>query len=817
MEGLKVKVDILLSIVVTFFATLIGILFLADIHRIFDPPLLLPLLNTLFLALIPAFTAFTAARAFLAVGSLTMLLLVSGMLALASGGIISGWFIGSIGGPNVTITIYNSCVLLCAVLLLVGKVILLAFPGQKLNRKRGHYLILSFVAVVVTGGVIAFTAASGLTPLFIVQGVGPTLTGRAVLLAAIACFAVSAAISAKEFAATGVFLLRWYSAGLLLLAIGLTGVLLQKAVGSPIGWAGRVSQYFGACCILVGVLDLWRFKIQSGMALEATFDAVIQKRLSELELLNIELNEIIAEQKNTEDSLHKITQRYDNLVARISVGIYLLRSKADGAFALEYVSPRMEAILDMNAASLLLDDSILFAAIHPEDRESFESLNLLGIQTLQPFHWQGRFLVRGAVKWLQFDSSPEPLGNGEVLWHGIIDDITERKNLEHHLQAAKDAAESDNRSKSEFLANMSHEIRTPMNAVIGISQLLELTALTPEQQGHVSALKQSSKSLMSLISDILDLSKIEAGKITIYQAEFSLEQCIINIIQILQASASEKGLTLELDFDVDVPPFLLGDEMRVKQILINLIGNSVKFTSEGGITISVQLLEQYADSVILKLRVSDTGIGIWAEAFDRIFLPFVQEDGSIIRCSGGTGLGLTICRRLTELLGGSINVESSKGIGSCFTVILPFTVPRDAGSAQEPSADLPLSWDGPPLRILMVEDDPVNIKFGTLMLSKLGHESSVARNGRECLAALEQSSFDIVLMDIQMPVMNGEETLREIRRQEQGTCRHQPVIALTAFALRGEKERLLSIGFDSYVSKPVEFKVLVSEMKRILA
>ena len=488
--------------------------------------------------------------------------------------------------------------------------------------------------------------------------------------------------------------------------------------------------------------------------------------------------------------------------------------------SLLYCSPACQRITGYRAEEFLEDPGLIAKITHPDDREFIEAhLSSISTRTTPLNEFEFRIITRdGDVRWIAHAGQSIYGSDGAYLGRRASNrDITSRKIQEQELKIAKEQAESANRAKSEFLANMSHEIRTPMNGVIGMAQLLAMTELTGEQQEYVGALKESGNNLLSLINDILDLSKIEAGKIRLESADFSLLQCINDVVLTQKSVINEKGLTLDVDMAGDFPHVLVGDQLRVKQIILNLLGNAVKFTLQGGVAISARVLEQYDSSVLVQIAVSDTGIGISTDALDRIFKPFVQADGSTTRQFGGTGLGLTISRRLAELIGGGISVESTLGIGSRFMVTLPFLVARKTDTVVAAPQRAIVGWDGPPLRILFVEDNPVNILFGTSMLKKLGHLAVSVDNGRDCLKALEQGTFDLVLLDIQLPDMTGVAVLQELRGKEQGTALHQPVIALTAYSLRGEREHFLEEGFDGYVSKPIEIISLVSEMKHVLS
>jgi len=576
-------------------------------------------------------------------------------------------------------------------------------------------------------------------------------------------------------------------------------------------------------------------------------EARVAERTQNLSQANQELRDQIAERKQAEAALRESELRFRQLAENISEVFWVSSPTCEELF---YVSPAYEQIWGWSRHTIYEDPKQWFNNILEEDRPPVAQALL---ELSQGTNYDLEYRIRhqnGSIRWIR-DRRFAIRGEDKqvVRTCGVAEDITQRKNLETEMAKARDAALAAARMKSEFLANMSHEIRTPMNGVIGMTGLLLETELDLRQRDYAETICSSAHSLLSILNDILDFSKIEAGKLEFENLEFVLDEVIDGTLGVLVPEARAKGLELRSEIDPKVCTGLCGDPGRLRQVLTNLLNNAVKFTEQGEVVLrifsqeeppsGVSSIEGISDNkTTLRFEVKDTGIGLSEDARGRIFEAFNQADQSTTRRYGGTGLGLTISRQLVKMMQGEIGVESQPGKGSIFWFTARFEkhaggkatpaklkplptkrVPladNNAIDCQIPKAKNHLSSKAPPhpihdARILVAEDNKVNQHVMLLLLEDLGYTADMVANGKEALAALKHHSYDIILMDCQMPEMDGYEASRTIRREFDRPPR---IIAMTAHALRGDREKCLAAGMDDYLSKPIIAKELEAALKR---
>ncbi|QPF75952.1 response regulator [Roseateles sp. DAIF2] len=504
-------------------------------------------------------------------------------------------------------------------------------------------------------------------------------------------------------------------------------------------------------------------------------------------------------------------QQYRSLIDN-SPGVNF-RCRIDADWSMLLISDSVQTLTGWPAQDFLAGRASFAPLIHLEDRERVNAEVTRALAADEPYKLEYRLHTReGVERWVSETGRGVRDESGALgLIDGVILDISEAKRLQLDLQEAKGRAEAAAAAKSAFLANMSHEIRTPMNAVLGFTELLLDTTLSESQRKHLNTVRGSARSLLGLLNDILDTAKLDKGAVELERRDFSLRAVCEQTLASLRLAAERKGLELRLDYPAEAPQFFQGDALRVQQVLVNLVGNAIKFTERGSVTLRLRI--DAADGAV-HLAVIDTGIGIAPDRLERIFDAFAQADASTTRRFGGTGLGTTISRQLVERMGGRIRVESQIGAGSCFHVHLPLPPGAPVAAVVEtPDAATTL----PPLRLLVADDVAQNGELMQLLLGRDGHRVRLVGDGLQALQAFGEEEFDAVLMDVHMPELDGLGATRRIRKFELSEARPRtPIIALTASVLEEDRQAALAAGMDGFAAKPVEPARLRAELARVL-
>ncbi|HEX5783451.1 MAG TPA: ATP-binding protein [Burkholderiaceae bacterium] len=539
---------------------------------------------------------------------------------------------------------------------------------------------------------------------------------------------------------------------------------------------------------------------------------------ADLETVATQVGQLVQRMDTARQALRISEERLALAIQGSNVGLWDWNLQSDHV----YFSHEWAAILGYTADELPPHSQTLVGLLHPEDGKRFGECMGAYFERRETDVYRDDVRVRckdGQYKWIEFkgrvvETSPD----GEPLRAtGVSLDISARKAWELAMAQAREAAEAANRSKGDFLANMSHEIRTPMNGILGLSELCLATDLNAEQRGYLEMVQSSARALLTVINDVLDFSKIEANRLDIEHIVFNLPQVVRHALAPLQHRANHTGLTLESRLGRGVGDALhewrVGDPARLRQVLVNLVGNALKFTEVGSVLLTVTAVDPSPQgAAVLRFSVTDTGIGMTPEQLASVFNAFSQADTSISRRFGGTGLGLTISQRLVQLMGGELHAHSQPERGSTFwfDLSLPESEPPDAEAGGLPT-ELPRG-----LKVLVAEDHPVNQVVARKVLEHLGQQVTVVANGQLAVQACMQERYDLVFMDIQMPELDGFEATRRIRAHELVDGVRVPIIAMTAHAMEGYRERCVAGGMDGYITKPVDRKQLVAEMLRQL-
>ena len=575
---------------------------------------------------------------------------------------------------------------------------------------------------------------------------------------------------------------------------------------------------------------------------EGRFNAELEhRRQDEIGLLGGHLDHMRDALQQQFDAQRALIERLRGMAETAPGVVYQLRLAANGEFSFAYVSEAVREYFLLGSAELSRSAAPWFERIHPDDRAAVRDSLLASARNLSP--WQQEFRTPqadGGDRWIYGNAIAQREADGGVLWHGFLTDISrqrrdqlELERYRHHLEElveartaelaeATDAAQAASLAKSAFLANMSHEIRTPMNAIIGLTYLAQSDAVEPVQQQRLQKVANAAEHLLSVINNVLDFSKIEAGKVQLERVEFTVDEVLDNIANMTLQGAAAKGLKVECDIAPALSGrTLLGDPQRITELLLNFAGNAVKFTDRGFVRLSAQVEGAPSPQrLAVRFEVQDSGIGIAPEAQARLFQDFEQADKSTTRRYGGTGLGLAICRRLADLLGGSVGVDSTPGKGSRFWFqvnVEPATMNDEhapeantlarSHTARERLAALAAAH---PRKLLLAEDNPVNQEVAVALIGSTGLVVDVAADGQQAVDMVASGDYALVLMDVQMPVMDGLDATRAIRRLPQGA--ELPILAMTANAFDEERQRCLDAGMDDHVAKPVVAEQLFSTL-----
>ncbi len=569
--------------------------------------------------------------------------------------------------------------------------------------------------------------------------------------------------------------------------------------------------------IFLGLLLIW-------LSIKRIRTALMTSRQvsAERQLAIRQLNDEISERKLVEGQLRLSESKLQSIFRSVPEAIVV----ADSQGRIVQCNEATCTIFGYTMASLMGQRINLLMPVAENDRHDqyLQAYLKTGVKKMmnQPRVLSGRkqdgslFPVRLTIGETRLES--------EHIFVGVIQDFTAIQHAQDLLVEAKEKAEQANRMRGEFLANMSHEIRTPMNGIVGMTELALDAASAEQQKEYLALARDSANHLLQIINEILDFSKIEAKALVLELLEVSPAQLIRHTVRSLEQLAHVKGVELILEISADIPELVWMDPVRMRQVLINLIGNAIKFTDQGSVTVKIEMLPEVdGQMVLMRISVIDTGIGFDPERTEALFSPFTQADGSVTRAFGGTGLGLTIARSLLQLMGGCITAEGHPGQGASFVATLPVqkisppTVEKSTSISSEPPSVVSPAMEGArTCSVLLVEDHEINRKLAEIMLQRMGYRYVIATNGQQALDRLASEQFDVVLMDVMMPVMDGVSALRQLRILEGISGRRTPVLMVTAHAMAGDKERFMVAGADGYVSKPMSQAVLQKEITRVL-